>query len=213
MIPVYCISGLGADERVFSKLQLTGCEIHYIKWVQPDKNETIESYAARLCKQVAHKEPVLIGVSFGGMVAVEIAKLISCKKIFLVSSIKNSSAIPLWINLAGKSRLNKIIPLKRKGGFFISIENYFLGPETEQEKWLVNEFRQSVDKYFLYWSVNQILNWRNQVIHPNIIHLLGDKDKFFSVKKAKPDYIIRNGTHFMIYNRASEVSKLIQQHL
>ncbi|MBI1780637.1 MAG: hypothetical protein HYR66_04635 [Sphingobacteriales bacterium] len=33
MLPVYCISGLGADERVYSQLQLSGCDLHFIEYL------------------------------------------------------------------------------------------------------------------------------------------------------------------------------------
>lgn len=212
MIPVYCISGLGADERVFSKLQLKGCDLYFIKWISPNKNESIESYALRLCEQIKEKEPVLIGVSFGGMMAVEIGKIISCSKIFIISSIKNRGELPLWMKLAGKFQLNKIIPFNRKGNLFRSVEYYFLGPETSNEKSLMKEFRNRADKNYIFWAVDKILNWQNQIIPSNVIHLLGDRDKFFSVRKTKPNYIIRTGTHFMVYNRAEEVSAFIQTH-
>ena len=212
MIPVYCISGLGADERVFSKLQLNGCELHFIRWISPDKNESIESYALRLCEQIKEKEPVLIGVSFGGMMAVEISKIINCSKIFLISSIKTSNELPVWIKVCGALKLNKIFPPPRKKRLFSPLENYFLGPETDAEKKLIDAFRQSVTNDFLQWSIDKIVNWKNQIIPSNLIHLLGDRDKFFSVKKSRPHYIIRTGTHFMVYNRAAEVSAVIQKY-
>ena len=213
MIPVYCISGLGADERVFSKLELSGCHLHFIKWILPNKNEKIENYALRLSEQVNHPQPVLIGVSFGGMMAVEIAKIIPCSKIFLISSIKTADELPGWIKLCAALKLNKLIPFKRKGDLFNPVEFYFLGPETPNEKDLMKEFRNNTDEKYVYWAIDKILHWKNKTIPSNLIHLLGDRDKFFSTKNSRPDYIIRTGTHFMVYNRAAEVSAIIQKHL
>ncbi|HET9058265.1 MAG TPA: hypothetical protein VFN30_15580 [Chitinophagaceae bacterium] len=214
MMPVYCISGLGADERIFSKLRLKNCEIRYIKWVKPNSNnEPIESYALRLSTQIQHKNPILVGVSFGGIIAVEIAKIICCKKIFLISTIKSKSELPLWVRLIGLCRVNKIVPFTRRGSILVLLENYFLGPETVEEKRLISEFRKATDKFFLYWAVSSIVNWRNTIIPDNFVHLLGDRDKFFSVKKSNPNYIIHGGTHLMIYNRSQEISNIIQSQL
>lgn len=213
MLPVYCISGLGADERVYSQLQLSGCELHFIKWIAPLKNESIESYAQRLALQITHKEPVLMGVSFGGMLAVEIGKIISCKKIILISSIKTAKELPLWMKLTGQLQLNKLIQLKRKESIFSSIEYYFLGPETAKEKQLMKDFKKNTDTMYINWAIDKILNWKNKTELKNIVHLLGAKDKFFSVKRSKPDYIIAEGTHFMVYNRAAEISAIIQYNL
>ena len=213
MVPVYCISGLGADERVFYRLQLNGCDMHFVKWIQPFKNESIEAYALRLSEQIKDQEPVLIGVSFGGMMAIEIAKIISCKKIFLISSIKSGNELPFWMKLCGQLKLNQLIHPPRKNPLFIPVKNYFLGPRTEEEKKLIDAFRQSVTKEFLEWAVDKILNWKNKTCPANIIHLLGDNDKFFSVKRAKPDHIIHTGTHFMVYNRAKEVGDIVQSYI
>ncbi|MBI2730126.1 MAG: alpha/beta hydrolase [Sphingobacteriales bacterium] len=213
MLPVYCISGLGADERVFSKLQLSGCNINFVQWIQPFKKETIEVYANRLCGQITEKQPILIGVSFGGIMAVEIAKHICCKKIILISSIKTSQELPLWMKLCGYLKINRVLVPPRKNPIFIPVENYFLGPKNKEEKQLIDHFRKSVTKEFLTWAIDKILTWKNTFIPPNLLHLIGDRDKFFSVKKAHPDQIIMGGTHFMVYNKADEISTIINAYI
>ena len=52
MKKVYFISGLGADKRIFSFLDLSFCEPVFIDWITPLKNESLESYALRLRKQI-----------------------------------------------------------------------------------------------------------------------------------------------------------------
>lgn len=213
MIPVYCISGLGADERVFSKLALKKCSIHFIKWILPQKNESIESYANRLCDQIKDKDPILIGVSFGGIMAIEIAKIIPCKKIFLISSIKQQRELPLWIKLTGSLKINRIIPYQPKGFLMDAFENYFLSPESQQEKELMHSFRVKADIHYIRWALDKIISWTNVTIPAHTVHILGDRDKFFSIKKANPDFVIKTGAHFMVYNRAIEISNIIQNEL
>jgi hypothetical protein len=41
--------------------------------------ETLVSYAKRMCEKVTHPNPVLIGVSFGGILVQEMSKIISCR--------------------------------------------------------------------------------------------------------------------------------------
>ena len=85
---VYCISGLGANEQVFSKLQLPGTELIFLKWLVPHKEELITSYAKRMFEQVKDEHPVMMGVSFGGIICIEIANLFPVQKLFLISTIK-----------------------------------------------------------------------------------------------------------------------------
>src|SRR6185312_11284822 len=92
---IYVISGFGADERVFSKLDFGDNDVHFIQWQVPEKDETLASYAERLAKEIVYPNPILIGLSFGGMMAIEIAKLIPIEKVILISSIRDRYELPL----------------------------------------------------------------------------------------------------------------------
>ena len=205
---IYCISGLGADERVFSKFKFPGYKIHFIKWITPEKNESIESYAKKLTKQILHAEPILIGLSFGGIMCIEIARQVPTEMIIIISSIKTNEELPLWMRISGKLRLNLLLPM-RSYKLFESIEDYNLGVTTDSEKAMVREYRKNVDIEYSNWAVNAILNWKNKKAPKNLYHIHGNKDRIFSIKKIKPDYTIQNGGHMMIVNKSLEVNKCI----
>jgi pimeloyl-ACP methyl ester carboxylesterase len=70
---VYFISGLGADEKVFQFLRLDSIQQIHIKWLKTDPIEGLRAYASRLTAQIdTSQEVILIGVSFGGLIAQEI---------------------------------------------------------------------------------------------------------------------------------------------
>ncbi len=81
---LYIFSGLGADERVFQKLIFSDHNTTYVKWILPEPNEPIEKYASRLVVQIKANNPIFIGLSFGGIMAVEVAKLIHTEKIIAI---------------------------------------------------------------------------------------------------------------------------------
>lgn len=84
----YFISGLGANKRIFSKLKLNeNINMIHIDWISPNKNESLASYAERLSKVIDLSQPfALVGVSFGGMIAVEMAKLLNPATTIIISS-------------------------------------------------------------------------------------------------------------------------------
>ena len=212
---IYCISGLGADERVFHKMKFPGYELHFINWVTPDKNESIYAYAEKLLLQIHHKNAVFIGLSFGGMMCIEISKKIETELIILISSAKNKNEIPLWMRLSGKLKLNRIFPM-RSFKLIEPLEDYNLGVETAEEKEMVHTYRKNIDQAYANWAINNILNWKNKGVHENLYHIHGDKDRIFSVKKVNPDHIIKGGGHFMILNKSEQVnsciSSILQKH-
>ncbi|MFT3844379.1 MAG: alpha/beta hydrolase [Lacibacter sp.] len=205
---IYFISGLGANEQVFTRLQLTDVVPVYLKWIIPQKNELIQNYAKRMLQQIDEPNPVLLGLSFGGMIAVEMAKQYPVQHIILVSSVKTRNELPWWMKAAGKLKLHKIIKTKPNPVLY-PVEDFFLGAVSDEEKKLVTQFRQNVDDVYLEWAINVIVNWNNVTIPENITHIHGITDKIFPIGNIQADYNISGGGHFMVYNKAEDVSRFI----
>ena len=209
MAPVYCISGFGADKRIFKHLDFGQHEVHYIPWKTPEKKEKLDHYAQRLASGIKHEKPVLLGVSFGGMVGVEISRLIPLRKLILISSVKTRDELPLYMRIAGNTRLNKVIPLKPYS-FLAAIENYQLGVRNDEEKELATTYRKNIDPVFSDWGINEILNWRNDQYPTNLFHIHGDDDHIFPIKNIKADYVVKGGGHLMLMDKAPEISNVLQ---
>ena len=60
---LYFFPGLGASPKIFEHISLPKekFEIHLLSWKIPlSVDETLESYAARMCEEVRHEKPVLL---------------------------------------------------------------------------------------------------------------------------------------------------------
>lgn len=216
MKSVYCICGLGSDERIFSKLNWFGADVHYVHWLLPEPGETLANYALRMSEQIRGDNITLIGVSFGGIMSIEIAKLIKIDKVILISSIPTFREMPAWMKTCGRLKLDSLIPGKqlhslRPMKLLTPVENYFLGASTEEEKKLANEYREKVNPDYLKWSIHNILNWRNDWIPEKIYHLHGSNDKIFPHSKLKPTHVIPGAGHFLVYQNADEVSEILRE--
>lgn len=110
MKKVYFISGLGADKRIFSFLDLSFCEPAFVDWITPLKNESLQGYALRLGKNIPGKDPVIIGISFGGMLATEIAKVNPSAKIIIISSNKTAEEFPFYLRIGRYLPVYKWLP-------------------------------------------------------------------------------------------------------
>lgn len=208
METIYCISGLGADERAFSKLQLPGYQLKVIAWLMPEPEETIQHYAARMIAGINEENPVLMGLSFGGMICTEIAKQVPVKKVILISSIKSYTELPVWMKAVARLRLHKLIPLKSTR-LTQPVQNLMLGAVSAEEKKIAAEYRRKVNIRYTNWAIHQALNWKNDWIHPDTIHIHGDHDRMFPIKKIKASHTINKGGHFMIMSKANEISSYL----
>ncbi|WP_316847519.1 alpha/beta hydrolase [Pedobacter psychrodurus] len=208
---VYFISGLGADKRIFSKLKLNEkINIIHINWITPNKNESLALYAERLSKVIDQSQAfALVGVSFGGMIAVEIAKILKPAKTIIISSTVLADQLPALYRFAGQLSLLKLIPAKLLKSSNKLTQNYYFGTRTSSEKALLSEIIKDTDPYFLKWAIGSILNWKNKTRPERIYHIHGTSDKILYSKVAQPDFVIENGTHFMVYQNAEEISGII----
>jgi len=204
---VYLLSGLGADRRVFDFISLDYSEVHYVQWITPSQDETITGYARRLLPQITNDRPILIGVSFGGIMAVELAKLMDTEKVLIISSIKTRFDAPWRFKLSGMIRLNNVIPttvFKMVNPF-----TYWLfGVATAQERKLLASIIEDTDVAFLRWAIGVILQWSNEEVLPNVVHVHGTRDRIFPIHTA--NFVVEGGGHLMIVSKAAEVDQIIK---
>ena len=207
---IYCLSGLGVDERVFQKLNFSGYSITFIKWITPVENESMEHYASRLLEQIESKNPVLIGLSFGGMMAIEIAKQIETEMVVLISSSKNKWEVPLYYRMTGKLRLHKLLPL-RLIQLTRPFANWIFGAKSCFDKTLLKQILLEMDLVFLKWAIDKIVNWKNETTIKSLLHIHGTNDHILPFRFVNCDLKIKGGGHLMVLNRAEEMNMLLAE--
>lgn len=210
MKKVYFIAGLGADSRAFSFLDLSFCNPQFIEWVTPEPNETLPSYAEKLFSCIKDEEAIIVGLSFGGMLATEIAKKHPDTKVIIVSSSKTHLEIPNYLRFWRHFPIYKFHSEKIKnsaGGFVLSI----LGAKGIEQKKLQLKIMKDSDAAFTRWAMDAIVNWKNTIIPENVIHIHGTADKLLPCRYVKADYTIKGGEHVMLMDRAEELSQLLKQ--
>lgn len=206
---IYCVSGLGADERVFQQLEFEGYQPVHIRWLEPERGESIADYAQRLTAQIKTEKPILIGLSFGGLIAIEIAKQIEVEKVILVSSAKNKREIPFYFRLFRWFPIHRLIPLKSLLRFVNWLAYWFFSLETIDERKLLRAILLDTDPHFLKWAIHRVVIWNNEKIPENLCHVHGTSDRIFPISFVDADLQIEKGGHLMIMNRASQISALI----
>lgn len=209
MATIYLISGLGADARVFQRLDFENHEIRYIEWLEPNQDESLQTYASRLAAQINTGLPILIGVSFGGMIAVEIAKTIDFQKVILISSAKSRREIPIAYRFFGRLGMHRLIPtalLKHAN----MLTYWFFGMKTKAHKDLLKGILSDTDPVFLKWAMDAIIQWENEETIGGLLHLHGDVDRILPIENIRqPDFIVSGGGHLMVYSKAEHINHIL----
>lgn len=208
---IYCISGLGADERVFQKLKFKGYQPIHIRWLEPKIGESIKNYTERLTHQIKAEKPILIGLSFGGIIAIEMSKQIAIEKIILISSTKNKQEIPFYFKMFRWLPIYLLLPANFMLWMAKFIASWFFSLKTIDERKLLKAILFDTNARFVKWAIHQIVTWNNELIPENTYHLHGESDRVFPYQFVHEDFNIKDGGHLMIISQAEYISNLIQK--
>ena len=205
---IYFVPGLAANSKIYEYLQLdlSKYECHFLEWKIPrSKNESMQAYAQRMCEDIVHKNPILIGVSFGGILVQEMSKLIDTKKVIIISSVKTNVEYPKRLRLIAATKAYKLIPIH----FIAKLDSYlfYILRRHKQKKIAAYKKYLSVrNAKYLYWALQHLLLWEQTEELKNIAHIHGTNDGIFPSKKMKNFIQIERGTHTMILTKAKKIS-------
>lgn len=213
--PIYFMPGLAAGPEIFEHLELSPekYELHYLTWKKPlALEETISNYAMRMTDDIKHKNPVLVGVSFGGIMVQEMSKFVETKKIIIISSVKTSNELPKRYKMAKFTKAYKFFPTNIVSNFE-DYAKYFLGKSLKKRAEIYKKYLSVRGKTYLNWSISSVLNWKQETPLKDIVHIHGTNDHVFPIKHINNAIEIKGGTHVMILTKAKQISKIIDKTL
>lgn len=202
VIHVYCMPGLAANPTIFEKIRLPEdrFKIHWLDWLLPKPKEDLKDYAYRMCERVKHEDPVLIGVSFGGVIVQEMADFIKTKRVIIISSVKTEQELPRRMRYARFTGLFRVLPTSLVG-HLDAFERIAVGDFVKKRLELYKKYMSITDTRYLDWAIEKMVCWDQPEPIPGVIHIHGDKDEIFPYKYIKGCITVPEGTHIMILNR------------
>lgn len=199
---MYLMPGMAANPSIFEYIKLPEdkYQIHWLEWKIPNKNETLESYAKRMIKDIKYSNVVLLGVSFGGMLVQEMSKHITLKKLFVVSSVKSHHELPKRLKLLKYTKAYKILPTQLVSNIDL-LAKYAFGETIKKRVELYKKYLSVNDKRYLDWAIKEVVCWDQEEPNPNAIYIHGDNDFVFPHSCTGNCIVIKGGTHIMIINK------------
>lgn len=210
---VYFLSGLGANARTFSLLNLSWCKPVFVPWMPVLAGDTLRSYALRLFDtHIQNEQACIAGLSFGGMLTTEMALAHPHTRCFLLSTNKTSSEFPWWL------KTGRVLPMYRArtkntgtDRFTKAGLRWFLGPKDAQVEALVQSIAAETDPLLTIRFIDLIMGWKNKLVPQNIFQVHGSADRLLPASLVKNAHVvIPHGTHIAIMNDADVVGRLMQ---
>lgn len=207
---IYAFGGLGVDKMVFECFKING-ELIVLEWLSPFSKEGFSDYLNRMAGFIDTSKPfILLGVSFGGMVAVELSKKLNPQLTIIISSAVSREEIPIIYRWLATINLVSMIPAHwLKPPSFLA--HYFFGVHNSPDKKLLSQILRQTDPVFLKWAMLNIMRWKNESISNNLFRIHGRKDKILPTATTDSTQWIKGAGHFMIITHQSIISDLINE--
>jgi pimeloyl-ACP methyl ester carboxylesterase len=211
------LPGLACDARLLEPQRALPADIEVPPWIDPlDEHESLTSYARRLAATLDTSRPFhLGGISFGGMVAVEVARHVRPERLFLMSSCTSRRGIPHAARVAGDVLLPYLPPPVLKRVKTIPSMMRKFGPaRLVTGNAVVREMLRECCPRLFAWSLAAVLTWDGHADPlPPLVHVKGDRDCVLPPHLCRPTHVVRGAGHLMNLTHAREVNEVLARYL
>jgi len=212
-IHVYFMPGMSANSLIFERIKLPSkFHSHFLEWIPPIESESLKDYSIRLSKSIKHQNPILIGVSFGGLIVQEISEIINVRKVIIISSVKSNKELSNSMKFAKKTKSYKLLPLSWIDDFE-NLMTFVFGPKIKRRVSLYRKYLSVRDKNYLDWSIDKIVNWERETPIENVTHIHGTYDLIFPILNLKNYVPVEKGDHAIILKKADWLSEYFSKNL
>jgi pimeloyl-ACP methyl ester carboxylesterase len=201
-IVVYFMPGLAASSLIFERITLPQdlFEVYLLDWELPIGEESLTDYARRMAQKITAPNPVLIGVSFGGILVQEMAAFLNPQKVIIISSVKSNLEFPRRMKIAKTTKAYKLIPTS----VFSNMEKlsaFSFGKSIAQRLKLYERYLSVRDVKYLDWAIERIVLWDRTQVDKSVVHIHGDADEVFPIQYISDCIVVKGGTHIMILSK------------
>lgn len=212
---LFLLPGLGADHRLFEPQRLAFPQLVVPPWIPPRRNESLSDYAARMAETIRPTRDVpfvLGGVSFGGMMAYEMARHLRPDATVLIATCRTRSGLRPVFRAA--RWLLPALPVQAW-----AVAKLLAGPAvqlrfdaTAERKRLAVEMFKQMDSRFMHWTLQAILNWDPKPVDGvRVVQIHGRRDMLIPAGRVKADQYIADGGHLINITHADQVNAFIRK--
>jgi pimeloyl-ACP methyl ester carboxylesterase len=202
---------MGADHRLFGPQRAAFADVSVPPWPLPARGELLEDYASRMASTLQRQPtPYFVGVSFGGMVALEVARHMPAKGVFVISSCLSGDAIRPVLRTLGACvsglPFNPFRFRRMLGGTLLRL----CGDLGRAHRELLLRMLVDSDPRFLRWACASAARWSfsGQLPAP-VVRIHGSRDRIIPIDRVRPNRVVPGAGHFLNLTHADALNSLM----
>ena len=207
-VPIIFLPGLNGDPRVFGPQAEAFPTLSIARWAPPMDSETLAAYAARLARSIDPQSPCVVGgVSFGGIVALEVARHLDARACLLIASSRDVAGLPAAVRflrpIARAARPAALSWITRSGE--VSAVPSF--PRFRRRLARLSAEEMS----FRRWAFGALLTWQPpHLIRCPILQIHGECDSTVRASRTKADVLLPHAGHLLTLTHAEHVNMFLR---
>jgi pimeloyl-ACP methyl ester carboxylesterase len=200
------LPGMAADVRLFDRLRPLLPQLVASGWIEPRSREPIRSYARRLADGLNPRPPCFVGgVSFGGLVALELAAWLRADACFLISSVRSASELPPWLRVA-----RPLAALGPQGlGDLAHFAAHWSAPLMPAGS--ARRLEHLAKAAFLRWASWAALRWSPSAAarRVRVFQIHGALDRTLPVRYTRPEVVVEGAGHLLPLSHPSVLGEFV----
>jgi pimeloyl-ACP methyl ester carboxylesterase len=211
--PLYLLPGLGADHRLFEPQVKALDDVHVIPWIEPESaDESLAEYARRLVSTSSFQRPFdLGGSSFGGIVALELARHLQPEQVILIGSCRSPKKLPPYYKVL--QRVSKLLPdqllLPPEILSSFIARRFGLAARGENREFFFDMLHHTPVS-FIRWASSAVFGWAGSAdLRISVHHIHGSDDQIIPVRYVKPDRVVAGAGHLLNLTHRDQVNRFI----
>lgn len=207
-------SGIGIGPQLYGPQRGLPARVITPEWIDARQGESLAQYARRMAADIepgrADAPLYLGGVSFGGMIALEAARVLSPRGVFLIGSCHSHRQLSLPVRLVGR-----LVPHMPPALIALSLLPAPLmfrvvgRPDRSQRKVLLDLVRHpNVPQ--IHWGARAIMEWEFAGAPEFPVHQIhGGDDLIVPLSMVRPDVVVPGAGHIVNLTHAEAVNRFL----
>lgn len=205
-VPIYLIPGMTVEYPVYSRILPLLPNAFVVDPIPPEPRESLVNYASRMAKLIPSNS-FIAGVSFGGLVALEMARILRPRGCILISSIRHHRELPPWFRIChvfGGSRSSLL--LQMIGTFASWVPKSVRTSSTLRATKLAGSSGN-----WHRWATSAVIDWRSEPAFDccPILQIHGTADTTFPIRYTHPGVTVPEGRHALPISHPTETANAI----
>ncbi|QDU55841.1 alpha/beta fold hydrolase [Aeoliella mucimassa] len=200
--PICLLPGVEKNYPIYCRISPSLRNARHVEYPSVERGERLGEFAARVADSLPQAS-ILVGTSFGGVLAQQIASILPTRACILISSIRGPHQLPFFYRLgrlvghAGTMRV-----LGAASGLGSTLPSRF------HHRWRASVGRLSL---WHHWAMASLCTWNPPApaMLPPICQIHGTCDTTFPIRHIDADVVVQGGRHALPVSHPQEVLQAI----